>query len=110
MTSRLSLAETREAVKKAFISFASTGPDGSYVLDSEHNTVLDAGPSNISGFEGVDWSQGTINSVSSSWGAAQKDDWAAFVDFHQIGTQDDVFGRPEKEQDDVKGQEGISFV
>lgn len=109
VTSRLSLAETREAVKNAFINFAPTGSDDSYVLEPEHNTMFDTGPSNFSGLEDVAWSQDAVNSVNSPWGAAQ--DWAALVDIpDQIGPQDNMFGRLEKEQGDKKQQEGTACV
>lgn len=110
MTSRLSLAETREMVKNAFINFASTVLDDSYVLEPEHNTMFDTGPSNFSGFDGADWSQDTVDPVNSLWGSAQEDEWTALVNVDQSGPQDDMFVRPEKSQDDEKQQEGITSV
>lgn len=108
MASKLSLPETKEAVKNAFINVAPTGLDDAYVPDSEHNVLLETGPSNFSGFEGATWSQDTVNPVNSRWDSAQEDDWATFGGIHQFGLQDDMFGRPEKEQGDKKQQEGIA--
>lgn len=110
VASRLSLSESKEAVKSAFIHFAPTGLDDSYVPNFEHDAMFENGPSNLSGFDDAPWSQQAFNSVFSPWRSAQEDDPASLGDTHQIGLQDDMFGRLEKEQGDRKQQEGIVCV